>query len=90
MNLVMTQAILSLLVFIIMLAWSFNGPGVRKTRILLTTAYLLLQGYSWFMVWVFGALHTIGAWAVGLCFVTSIIAIIVLATYQRIHRIRNT
>ncbi len=84
-----SQAVLSILTLIVMMVWAFKGPGVRKTRIILTSAYVLLQGYSWVMILVFGAFHTIGEWAIGLCFVTSILAFIVIATYKRMYQNQN-
>lgn len=88
MNLLIPLAILSisLLAFILLIRWSIKGAGNRRTRILLTAAFVLLQVYAWILIVVVGAFHQIGLWAMGLCFVTAIIGFFIPKIHSKFNQ----
>jgi len=78
--------VISIAALIVMVIWIFKGVGNRRTRIVLTAAFLLLQVYSWIMLVVFGAAHQIGLWAAGLCLITAILAFCIPAIHKKLNQ----
>ncbi len=82
--------LITVLSTVVLVAWLFGGPGLKKVRRLVAGLFLLPIALAWLALLNFGAFHPVGSWGLLLGFIFAVTGLFVPIIFRKVYDNRST